>query len=219
MNASSSLPEDSMTSTPSYLVISLALMQREHQRLDAAAIRLRSRAIPVEQLYELRQQWQATLGFLAHLPPLLASLDRLIEQYEHGNVAEAAYGDVLYQIAVYRNAGWKCLEQQYGHLGHYLDTKGILRASYLQLFTSTFEASAPLTCQDAAELLQRLHPQWCAGLRSEMCREVFEQNQKMLSGTLARYMLRSIAGSMGVTVYGSNSMNQAVTASRHQPTQ
>lgn len=50
MNASSPLSEDSMTSTPSYLVISLALMQREHQRLDAAAIRLRSRAIPVEQL-------------------------------------------------------------------------------------------------------------------------------------------------------------------------
>ncbi|BBI70523.1 hypothetical protein ACXGSL_01335 [Vreelandella aquamarina] len=219
MNASSSLPEDSMTSTPSYLVISLALMQREHQRLDVSARRLRSRAIPVEQLYELRQQWQTTLGFLAHLPPLLASLDRLIEQYEHGNVAEAAYGDVLYQIAVYRNAGWKCLEQQYGHLGHYLDTKGILRASYLQLFTSTFEASAPLTCQEAAELLQGLHPQWCAGLRSEMCREVFERNQKILSGTLARYMLRSMAGSMGVTVHDSNGMNQAVSASRHQPTQ
>lgn len=219
MNASLSLPEDSMTSTPSYLVISLVLMQREHQRLDAAAIRLRSHAIPVEQLYELRQQWQTTLGFLAHLPPLLASLDRLIEQYEHGNVDEAAYGDVLYQIAVYRNAGWKCLEQQYGHLGHYLDTKGILRASYLQLFTSTFEASAPLTCQEAAELLQRLHSQWCAGLRSEMCREVFERNQKMLSATLARYMLRSMAGSMGVTVHDSNGMNQAVSASRHQPTQ
>jgi hypothetical protein len=219
MNTSLSLPEDSMTSNPSYLVISLALMQREHQRLDAAAIRLRSRAIPVEQLYELRQQWQATLGFLAHLPPLLASLDRLIEQYEHGNVAEAAYGDVLYQIAVYRNAGWKCLEQQYGHLGHYLDTKGILRASYLQLFTSTFEASALLTCQEAAELLQRLHSQWCAGLQSEMCREVFERNQKMLSATLARYMLRSMAGSMGVEMQANNNMNQAMTASRCQPTQ
>jgi len=214
MNASLSLPEDSMTSTPSYLVISLALMQREHQRLDVSARRLRSRAIPVEQLYELRQQWQTTLGFLAHLPPLLASLDRLIEQYEHGNVAEAAYGDVLYQIAVYRNAGWKCLEQQYGHLGHYLDTKGILRDSYLQLFTSTFEASAPLTCQEAAELLQGLHPQWCAGLRSEMCREVFERNQKILSGTLARYMLLSMAGSMDVIMQDSNGMNQAATASR-----
>ena len=214
MNASLSLPEDSMTSTPSYLVISLALMQREHQRLGVSAMRLRSRAIPVEQLYELRKQWQTTLGFLAHLPPLLASLDRLIEQYEHGNVAEAAYGDVLYQIAVYRNAGWKCLEQQYGHLGHYLDTKGILRDSYLQLFTSTFEASAPLTCQEAAELLQGLHPQWCAGLRSEMCREVFERNQKILSGTLARYMLLSMAGSMDVIMQDSNGMNQAATASR-----
>ena len=217
MNAFSPLSEDSMTSTPSYLVISLALMQREHQRLDVAAMRLRSRVIPVEQLYELRQQWQTTLGFLAHLPPLLASLDRLIEQYEHGN--EAAYGDVLYQIAVYRNAGWKCLEQQYGHLGHYLDTKGILRASYLQLFTDTFEAGTPLSSQESADLLQRLHPQWCGGAWAEACREIHERNQKALSGTLARYMLRSMAGSMGVTVHDSNGMNQAVSASRHQPTQ
>ncbi|MDW0359014.1 hypothetical protein Q8G38_06750 [Halomonas venusta] len=80
---------------------------------------------------------------MAHLPPLLASLDRLIEQYEHGNVAEATYSDVLYQISVYRNTGWKCLEQQYGHLGHYLDTKGILRASYLQWFTDTLKSVHP----------------------------------------------------------------------------
>ncbi|MGA4495362.1 hypothetical protein ACPA0G_15425, partial [Vreelandella venusta] len=110
MNTQPSLSEDSMTSAPSYLVISLALMQREHQRLDASAKQLRLGTIPVEQLYSLRQQWQTSLGFLAFLPPLLASLDRLIEQHEHGNVAEAAYGDVLYQIVVYRGASWRSLE-------------------------------------------------------------------------------------------------------------
>ena len=155
MNTQPSLSEDSMTSAPSYLVISLALMQREHQRLDASAKQLRLVTIPVEQLYSLRQQWQTSLGFLAFLPPLLASLDRLIEQHEHGNVAEAAYGDVLYQIVVYRGASWRSLEQKYGHLGYYLEPRGKLRTTYLQLFTSTFEASAPLTCQKAAELLQR----------------------------------------------------------------
>ncbi|MGM0832443.1 MAG: hypothetical protein ACQEUK_06360 [Pseudomonadota bacterium] len=200
MNTQPSLSEDSMTSAPSYLVISLALMQREHQRLDASAKQLRLVTIPVEQLYSLRQQWQTSLGFLAFLPPLLASLDRLIEQHEHGNVAEAAYGDVLYQIVVYRGASWRSLEQKYGHLGHYLEPKGKLRTTYLQLFTSTLEASAPLTCQEAAELLQRLHPQWCASLRSEMCRDLYERNQKMLSATLARYMLRSMAGSIGSNV-------------------
>lgn len=197
MNAQPSLPEDSMTSAPSYLVISLVLMQREHQRLDASAKQLRLGTMPVGQLYSLRQQWQTTLGFLAHLPPLLASLDRLIEQHEHGNVEETAYGEVLYQIVVYRGASWRSLEQKYGHLGHYLGPKGKLRTTYLQLFTSTFEASTPLTCQESAELLQRLHPQWSAGPLAEMCRDLYERNQKVLSATLARYMLRAMAGSIG----------------------
>lgn len=200
MNAQQSLPEDSMTSVPSYLVISLALMQREHQRLDASAKQLRLGKTPFEQLYSLRQQWQTTMGFLAHLPPLLASLERLIEQQEHGNVTEDAYGDVLYQIVVYRGTCWRSLEQKYGHLGHYLEPKGQLRTTYLQLFTSTFEASTPLTCQESTELLQRLHPQWSAGPCAETCRDQYERNQKVLSATLARYMLRSMAGSIGSAV-------------------
>lgn len=197
MNAQLSLTEDSLTSVPSYLVISLALMQREHQHLDETANKLRLGAMPIEQLYSLRQQWQTSLGFLAYVPPMLAALDRLIEQHEHGNVTEAAYGEVLYQITVYRGAGWKSLEQQYGHLGHYLDPKGKLREVYLQLFTNTFEAVAPLTLKEAAELLQRLHPQHCSGPWSEACRDIYDNHQKALSATLARFMLRSMAGSIG----------------------
>lgn len=197
MNALSSPFEDSMTTVPSYLVISLALMQREHQRLDQAAKQLRAGTIPIEKLYSLRQQWQTSLGFLAYVPPMLAALDRLIEQHEHGNVTEAAYGEVLYQITVYRGAGWKSLEQQYGHLGHFLDPKGKLRDMYLQLFTNTFEAVAPLTLKEAAELLQRLHPRHCSGPWSEECRDIYDNHQKALSATLARFMLRSMAGSIG----------------------
>ncbi|WP_417422132.1 hypothetical protein [Halomonas sp.] len=197
MNAQLSLTEDSLTSVPSYLVISLVLMQREHQRLDETAKKLRFGAMPIEQLYSLRQQWQTSLGFLAYVLPMLAALDRLIEQHEHGNVTEAAYGEVLYQISAYRGAGWKSLEQQYGHLGHYLDPKGKLRTVYLQLFTNTFEEAAPLALKEAAELLQHLHPQHCLGPWSEACRDIYDNHQKALSAKLARFMLRSMAGSIG----------------------
>lgn len=81
VNAQPSLSEDSMTSTPPYPVISLALMQREHQGLDQAAQRLRLAAMPIEQLYSLRHEWQTLLGFLAYVPQLLAAMDRLIEQH------------------------------------------------------------------------------------------------------------------------------------------
>lgn len=197
MNAQQSLPEDSMTSVPSYLVISLVLMQREHQRLDETAKKLRLGTIPIEQLYPLRQHWQTSLGFLAYAPPMLAALDRLIEQHEHGNVNEAAYGEVLYQITAYRGASWRSLEQQYGHLGHYLDPKGKLREVYLQLFTNTFEAVVPLTLKEAAELLQLLHPQHCSGPWPAVCRDIYDNHQKALSATLARFMLRSMAASIG----------------------
>lgn len=128
---------------------------------------------------------------------MLAALDRLIEQHEQGNVTEAAYGEVLYQIIVYRGAGWKALEQQHGHLGHYLDPKGKLREMYLQLFTNTFEAVAPLTPREAAGLLQHLHPQLCAGPWAEACQKIYDNHQKVLSAMLARFMLRSMAGSIG----------------------
>ncbi|XKH59388.1 hypothetical protein LG290_11945 [Halomonas sediminis] len=139
-------------------LITLTLMQREHQRLDDQADQLRSHTLNLDDLYLLRQHWQAHLGFLRYAPPLIAALEQLIQQQENGNCPDDAYAKVIQQLSIYRQRCRQLVAGVYGRSEAYLVQGGKLHPVYSQAFQQTFEAKRSLGVIEQTALLQRLFP-------------------------------------------------------------
>lgn len=139
-------------------LITLALMQREHQRLEDQADQLRYEILNLHDLYLLRDHWLDHLGFQKYSPPLVAAMDRLIRQQENGNCSEQAYAEVIHQISAYRQYSRYQVACTYGNSAPYLLQGGRLHPVYEQSFKRRFEATRSLTVIEQADILQRLFP-------------------------------------------------------------
>jgi len=144
---------------PSDKITSLALINREHQRLNAQANALQTHTASLAFLTQLRCDWLSHLGFLNHTSDLVGALDRLIEQKQEERFAtDDTYGSVIHQLRVYQRNSWQTMTHQYGDLQHLLDTRQQLRPIYQQLFERVFEPQDKLTLAQQAHLLRTLHP-------------------------------------------------------------
>lgn len=142
--------------TPHHLM-TLVLMHREHHRLEDHAKQLRSHTLNLNDLYVLHQHWQAHLGFFSHTPPLLSSLNRLIQQQETGNCPDDSYAHVIQQIVFYRIVTRRWVIHRFGPITPYLLPGGQLAPAYEHAFQRLFEARKPLSAIEQAALLQRLN--------------------------------------------------------------
>lgn len=139
-------------------LITLTLMQREHQRLEEQAERLNTRRLTLQDLNLLREHWSSYLGFQQYTPPLMVSLDQLIRQRGEGTASDRDYIAVVIQVGIYIQQSRYLVAFTYGNSGSYLLQEGRVHPVYEKAFEHQFEAKRPLSVVEQAIVLHRLFP-------------------------------------------------------------